>query len=100
MKLGILVNTDRHLEHLKGLVKAARSKGHEVIIFIMDDGTNLLRDSYIDELGRTEGISVSYCCHNAKQRENDMPFISDSVISGSQMNNVEMYNDADRVIVL
>jgi hypothetical protein len=42
MKLGIFVNTDRHLEHVVGLVKAALSKGHEVTMFNMDDGTKLL----------------------------------------------------------
>ena len=38
MKLGILVNTDRHVKDLVGLAKAALSKKHEVIVFFMDSG--------------------------------------------------------------
>jgi len=42
MNLGILVNTDRNLAALRGIVAAATGKGHEVAIFAMDDGTRLL----------------------------------------------------------
>ena len=39
MKLGILVNTDRHLKvEIAGLTHAALAKGHEVAIFAMDEG--------------------------------------------------------------
>ena len=50
MKLGILVNTDRHANDLIGLAKAALSKGHEVIVFFMDGGVKLLSDSNVTGL--------------------------------------------------
>jgi len=44
VKLGILVNTTRHLKHVIGLTNAAVAKGHAVAIFTMDDGISLLKD--------------------------------------------------------
>ena len=44
MKLGILVNTDKHLAAVTGITRAAIDKGHEVTIFAMDDGTRLLEE--------------------------------------------------------
>lgn len=42
MKLGIHVNSDKHLEHVIGLTKAAVSKGPEVVIFTMSALTLIL----------------------------------------------------------
>ena len=47
MKLGILVNSDRNLEAITGMTRAALAKGHEVLLFAMDDGTRLLRPGYV-----------------------------------------------------
>ena len=41
MNIGILVNTDKHLEDIIGIVNSAVTKGHRVTIFIMDAGTRL-----------------------------------------------------------
>src|SRR3989338_8583260 len=65
MKLGIFVNTDRHAEDIAGLTKAAVSKGHEVIIFIMDTGANLLSNSSVTGLSSKTGVRMNYCDHNA-----------------------------------
>lgn len=42
MNLGILVTTDRHLDHVVGISQAAIAKGNEVVIFTMSEGTRLL----------------------------------------------------------
>jgi hypothetical protein len=42
MKLGILVNTDKNLDAVQGITKAALAKGHEVILFNMDAGTKVV----------------------------------------------------------
>ena len=58
MKLGILVNTDRHLRDIVGLTTAAVAGGHEVVLFAMDAGTRLLGDPSYTELCRLPGVAL------------------------------------------
>ncbi len=100
MKLGILVNTDRHSAHVVGLTKAALSKGHAVIIFVMDAGVRLLLTSEFQELCRTAGVTMNFCGLNANQIGAVGRGIPQEMVPGSQYMNAEMNHDADRVIVL
>lgn len=100
MKLGIFVNTNRHRDQVLGIAKAAVSKGHEVVIFNMDDGTKLLQDSTFTELCRTKGVSMSFCDHSAKGMNVSTEGIPAEIVCGSQYNNAIMVNESDRVIVL
>ncbi|MBI4655004.1 MAG: hypothetical protein HY752_08465 [Nitrospirae bacterium] len=100
MKLGILINTDKHLCDALGIVKSALSKGHEVNIFNMDDGTRLLGNPAFTGLCRTKGVSMSFCDHSAKGLGISKEGIPQEVACGSQYNNALMVNGADRVIVL
>jgi len=100
MKLGILVNTDRHLAHVIGLTKAAVSKGHEVIIFNMDEGTKLLKDPHFCALRKLHGVQMSFCRHSSKQLGVVAEGLAEEIIEGSQYNNAVMNHDADKVIVL
>ncbi len=100
MKLGILVNTDKHIEDLIGLSKAALSKGHEVLVFFMDDGVKLLHDPGITDLSENSGINMSFCDYTTQQIGISKDGISDRIICGSQYNNATMNHEADRVIVL
>ncbi|MEE8428876.1 MAG: hypothetical protein V3S33_05180, partial [Gammaproteobacteria bacterium] len=63
MKLGILVNTDRHLDHLLGIIRAAVSKNHEVMVFAMDDGIHLFGDPSFSDLAGAGNVSMSICRH-------------------------------------
>jgi len=99
MKLGILVNTDRHPGHVTGITRAAISRGHDVIIFTMDDGTKLLSNPDVCALGKLQGVQMTYCRLSAKQSgmvTEGPPEIGE----GSQYNNARMVHFADRVIVL
>jgi predicted peroxiredoxin len=100
MKLGILVNTDRHPNHVIGLTKAALAKGYEVIIFAMDDGARLLVSPGFPELCPTPGVTMNYCGLSVKQLNlgSEEPF--GELVSGSQYQNASMIHVADRVIVL
>lgn len=100
MKIGILVNTDNHKDHLIGITRAALERGHEVIIFIMDSGTRLLEDIDVTSLSSLQGVSMSFCDHNATGFNIDKSKIPESVVCGSQYNNAQMQHNADRVIVL
>ncbi len=100
MKLGIFVNTNRHLNHVVGIVKAALAKGHEVVLFNMDDGTKLLGTPEFAELCRTKGVSMSFCDHSAKGLNVTTEGLPSEIVCGSQYNNAVMNHDADRLIVL
>jgi len=100
MKLGIFINTDRHLNDVIGLTKAAISKGHEVTIFTMDDGVKLLEKPSFTELCKIPNVSMSYCDHNATGKGISKEGIPGEVICGSQYNNAVMVHQVDRVIVL
>lgn len=100
MKLGIFVNTNRHLDHVVGLAKAAVVKGNEVIIFNMDDGTKLLGTPEFADLCKTPGVSVSFCDHSAKGLNVTTEGLPSEMVCGSQFNNAVMVHDSDRVIVL
>lgn len=100
MKLGILVNTDIHPETVIGITRAALAKGHEVIIFNMDEGVRLLDISSYTELCRIQGVTMSFCDHNAKGFGIRKELIPPEITCGSQYNNAAMSHIADKVIVL
>jgi predicted peroxiredoxin len=99
-RLGILVNTDRHLEHLLGIGRAALARGHEVIVFVMDEGTRLLRNPELQQLAERPGVTLSLCDHSAKRHDVDIDALPAKVVRGSQLNNAMLNHQADRVIVV
>ncbi len=99
MKLGILVNTDKHLEDILGITKSAVSKGHEVVIFNMDDGTKLLSNSSFTELCTTKGVTMNFCDHSAKGLGVSTEGVPKEIGCGSQYDNATMVHEADKVIV-
>jgi len=100
MKIGILVNTDRHLEHIRGITEAAVRRGHTVAIFAMDEGTRLLENPEYRKLCELEGVEMSFCDHNAQGLGINKDGVPDEIVCGSQYNNAVMQHEADRVIVL
>jgi len=100
LKLGILVNTDKHAKDLVGLSKAALSKGHEVIVFFMDAGVKLLANSKVKSLCKNSGISMSFCDYTTQKNGISKEGICDKIVCGSQYDNATMNHVADRVIVL
>ena len=100
MKLGILVNTDRHTEDLIGLANAALSKGHEVSVFFMDDGVKLLHNPEVTRLCENTDVDMSYCDYTTQKNGISKEGICGSIACGSQFDNATMNNEADRVIVL
>ena len=100
MKLGILANTNRHLAHIVGITQAASKKGHEVSIFAMDEGTEILSDKEFRKLCKNDNVMISICRHSAENRGVDTSTLSKEIVCGSQFNNAVMNNEADKVIVL
>jgi predicted peroxiredoxin len=100
VKLGILVNTRRHLPDAVGLTRAAVAKGHEVILFTMDEGTRLLADAAYTDLSKLAGVAMSVCEHSAAQYGVRLDGLPKEIVCGSQYQNAVMSQKADRVIVL
>ena len=99
MKLGIHVKTERHLEHIAGIVNAAVSKGHEVMIFTMAEGEKLLENPKYSELCRNPNVKMSYCDHDATHMGINKSLVPSEVTCGSQYNNAMIVSEADRMLV-
>ena len=100
MKLGILVNTAKHLDDVIGLAEAAIAKRLEVIIFAMDEGTRLLDEERFTSLAALEGVTMSVCEHSAKVHRVSIEHLAPQIRCGSQLNNAMMAHAADRVVIL
>lgn len=100
MKLGILVNSDRHLDDVVGIARAAVGKQHQVTICVMDEGVRLVEKQAMATLAGLEGVSVSMCSHSARMFGVGTESMSPHIHCGSQLQNAMMNHDADRVIVL
>jgi sulfur relay (sulfurtransferase) complex TusBCD TusD component (DsrE family) len=100
LKFGILINTDKYAKEVIGLTKAATLKGHEVILFMMDDGVKLLRNSSVVNLHKIPGVSMRFCQYSTDVIGVSTNRLAKEIVSGSQYDNAEMNREADRVIVL
>ena len=100
MKLGILITTNKHLDKVIGIAKAADSKGHEVEIFSMDEGVRFLSLPEFTSLCELDNIVMSLCNHSASEQGVATSDASKEIILGSQLNNAMMNNASDKIIVL
>jgi predicted peroxiredoxin len=100
MKLGILVNTAKHLDDVIGICRAALARNHQVIIFAMDEGTRLMENDAFVSLAGLEGVSLSLCDHSAGLLGVNTAGLPPKIVCASQLNNALMNHSADRVIVL
>ncbi len=100
MKLGMLVNTAKHLDDIVGICGAALAGNHQVSIFAMDEGTRLLENDAFVSLAGLQGVSMSVCDHSAKMIGVNTEGLSPKIACASQLNNAMMNHNADRVIVL
>lgn len=100
MKLGMLINTAKHVDDVVGICRAAVARKHEVIIFAMDEGTRLLENDAFVSLAALDGVSMSLCDHSAKACGAKTEGLPPKIICASQLNNAMMNHNADRVIVL
>lgn len=100
MKLGILVNTDRHLEHVLGIARSALAQRHEVSLFLMDTGTHLALRPELAQLAGLPGASVTLCDHSALAHGVEKASLPAQIACRSQVQNALMNHRADRVLVL
>ncbi|MBL7211487.1 MAG: hypothetical protein ISS61_03790 [Desulfobacteraceae bacterium] len=60
-KLGIFVATNKHLDHVIGVVKAAKKAGKELVIFLTHDGVLMSQDPKYQELADLGPEEMTLC---------------------------------------
>ena len=60
-KLGIFVPTNKHLDHVIGVVKAAKKAGKELVIFFTHDGVLMSQDPKYQELADLGPEEMTLC---------------------------------------
>jgi hypothetical protein len=95
--LGIMITKYEHLEHIVGVVKAARKAGHPVMIFMTDEGVKFTRDQKFLELLKAGGVGCSVCDQSCEQI--GIHEKTEGVFYGSQFNNAGMLQNSSRVLV-
>ena len=98
-KLGILVSSDRYIDHLIGITKAAHRAGKKVTIFLTNRGVFLTKNERFIELDGICHISLCSLCFESFKNDRPIPIVKDQDF-GTQMRNVEIMKDCDRCIVL
>jgi hypothetical protein len=96
-KLGILVSSDRHLNKIIALCRAAKKKDVEATIFFTHLGTLLTQDPRFGEL---EGLAKMSLCNVGFESHNLKPPVVgiDEKDYATQARNGELIEDCDRYV--
>jgi hypothetical protein len=95
--LGIMVTKYENLEHIAGVVKAARAAGRPVTIFMTDEGVRFTGNPKFLELLNVPGVELSCCDHSCERI--GIHDKTEGISYGSQYNNAGMLHDSTRVLV-
>ena len=95
--LGIMVTKYENLDHIAGVVKAARAAGKAVTLFMTDEGVRFTRDPKFIELLKVDGVEFSCCDHSCERV--GIHDKTTGISYGSQYNNAGMLHDSTRVLV-
>ncbi len=68
-KLGILVSSDKYIDHLIGITKAAHRAGKKVTIFLTNQGVFLTKNERFTELEGICHISLCSLCFESFKHE-------------------------------
>lgn len=97
MNILIVVSTPRILVHLMGIVRAAKDRGHEVVVFFNEESVKLLvQYPFLSELD-VEMLACKTACQYVRIKESDL-------ISGARMTSlaelVMIMDEKDRTLFL
>lgn len=98
-KLGIVVSSDEHLDHLIGLCQAVRRSGRETIIFLTNRGVLLTQDPRFTELAECPDISLCNVGFEAFGLQRPAPLIDEKKYA-TQTRHAMLIEDCDRYVVL
>ena len=100
MILGMLLITRGYRDDVLGLAQSALKQGHEVNIFMMDEGVFYSQDPDVAGLAGQDGVTISLCERSCQWRDIEEDMIPAGITAGSQLQNAIMHNSADRIIVI
>jgi hypothetical protein len=95
--LGIYVTTDRYLEQLIMLCKAAKKKGVAVKVFFTHQGTKLCTHPRLEELKKYVEIALCKVGFEGNQLDRSKAYVDDKAYT-SQSWHAEMIYDCDRYL--
>lgn len=95
--LGIMITKYENLEHIVGVVKAARAAGKNVMVFMTDEGVRFTRDQKFLDLMKVGGVDFSCCDHSCERI--GLHEKTEGISYGSQYNNAGMLHDSNRIVV-
>jgi hypothetical protein len=98
-KLGIFVSSDRYIDHLIGITKAAHREGKKVTIFLTNRGVLLTKNERFIELEGICHVSLCSLCFESFKLDKPVPVVNEKDFA-TQMQNVIIMKDCDRYIVL
>ncbi len=96
-RLGIMVTKYQNIDHIAGIVRAARKAGHAVQLFLTDEGVRFTRDPKFLDLLKTGGVECLVCEHNCELI--GIHDTTEGITYGSQYNNAGMLHGSERVLV-
>ncbi len=96
--LGILVGTDKHLDHVISLADAAQTKGKDVEIFFSGQGVMLTQSADFEKLVGKAKLSVCDVSFRANGLQGDVPGVGFKDFA-TQARNAEMIGSVDRYVV-
>ncbi len=99
--LGLLVNTDKHLDYVINIVNAAYAKGKDIEIFFTGKGVLLTLKSNFRKLAGKARLSVcdvSFRANGLNGREAEVPGVGFKDFA-TQARNAEMIARVDRYLV-
>jgi predicted peroxiredoxin len=99
--LGILVSSDKYLDHVVGLTQAAHAKGKRVSLFFTGKGVLLtMRPRFKELVGKAKLFvcDVSFRANGLHGREAEVPGVGFKDFA-TQAKNAEMLAQSDRYLV-
>lgn len=97
-KLGILVSTDKHLEHVIHLTDAAHAKGKDVEIFFTGAGVRLTQSPDFSRLVGKAKMSLCDVSFRSLGLKGDVPGLGFKDFA-TQAKNAEIIKTSDRYLV-
>ena len=101
--LGILVPTDKHIDHLIGIAGAAKKAGKSLYIFFTHDGVLMTQDPKFKELAEIATGELALCNHSWEDlgfSKNPIPVGMTEDDLGSQSRHVALLEKCDRYMVI
>ena len=95
--LGVLITRQGNFDHIEGIVRAARRAGHQVMIFLNDEGVRFTKDPRFRELVALAGVGHAVCEHNCEQL--GLGERTQGIHYGSQYDHAQMLHDSQRIVV-